>query len=570
MRRPHNWGVLALLSAGVLALTCLVTPNAIARTYYVPVTGTLVLHGHGYGHGHGMSQYGAQGAALAGRSYREILRFYYPHTALERQDGHIRVLLTADTSSDVTVLPTRGLLVRDGADRSAWRLPTDPRIDMWRLTPTPANATRTSVQLHNGSGWHRWKVPHRKTFAGAAQFEAGAAIRLVLPGGSTPSYRGALRSAVPYPGAKVRDTVNVLDLDAYVRGVIAREMPASWAPAALRSQAVAARTYASYLQRANAGRYYQICDTTACQVYGGVSAETASTNSAVKATAGRILMFDGRPALTQFSASSGGWTSAGDKPYLPAKKDRYDRWDGNSVHSWVERISTASLESRYPELGRLQAVRVTSRDGNGQWGGRIRQLVLEGSRSTVALSGDDLRSAYGLRSSWFTFEPTPIIAAWRHLGGAKSAIGRPTSPEEPVTGHDGRQGAKQVFAHGRMFWSRETGAHALTGPILRRYGHAGGPRSRYGFPVTGVMRAAGKGSKVRFDTGMFFRSRATGPRPVYGRILAAYGRRHYSAGPLGFPVTAVSPTAGGLRSRFQHGTIRWDRRTGKVAVSVHR
>lgn len=569
MTRSSTRGVAAVVTA--VAFTALAAPApAAARTYYVPVTGTLVLHGHGYGHGHGMSQYGAQGAALAGKSYREILKFYYPHTQLAKHDGPIRVLLTADTSSDVVVRPVRGLIVRDVADRKAWALPGRAAIDTWRLKPTGSDPTRTSVQYHDSRGWHRWAVPGRDTFAGDAQFEADRAMGLVLPSGSVVRYRGALRAAVPYAGSTVRDTVSVLPMDDYVRGVIAREVPASWAPAALRSQAVAARTYAAYLQRANAGRYYQICDTTACQVYGGASAETRATDAAVKATAGQILTYDGRPAFTQFSASSGGRTASGGQPYLPAKRDPYDGWDGNTVHSWTARITTASLESRYPQLGRLEAVHVTSRDGNGKWGGRVRQVVLDGSRSNVALSGDDLRWAYGLRSTWFTFEPTPIITAWRQLGGAKSRLGTPKSVEEQVTDTHGDLGARQVFENGRMYWTRDTGAQALRGPILRRYRHAGGPGSRYGFPVSGVQRTADGGSKARFDTGMFFRSKATGPRPVYGRILAAYGNRHFSAGRLGYPVTAVTPIQGGLRSHFQHGTITWDRSTDKVTVVVRR
>ena len=571
MRR--GWGVARALGlAGVaLAVTMTAVPgSASAKTYYVPVTETLVIHGHGYGHGHGMSQHGAQGAALAGKSYEEILRFYYPHTRFGRNDGPIRVLLTADTSADVAVRPGRGLLVRDLADRRAWQLPTRAGIDTWRIRPAVGAPARSAVQFHDATGWHRWRAPGRATFAGAAQFEADRAMGLVLPSGSVTHYRGALRSVAPYAGSSLRDTVNVVAMDDYVRGVVAREMPTSWAPVALSAQTVAARTYASYLQRANAGRYYQICDTTACQVYGGASAETASTDSAVKRTAGRILTYDGRPALTQFSASSGGWTSSGGLPYLPAKKDPYDDWSGNTVHNWSVRITTASLESRYPEIGRLETIRVARRDGNGQWGGRVAQLVLVGTRSTVSLSGDDMAWAYGLRSTWFSFEPTPIISAWRKMGGRTSPLAAPRSAEQLVTGPRGQEGARQMFAHGKMFWSRATGAHGLWGPILRRYQHASGADSRYGFPVSSVQRTSDGGAKARFQDGMFFRSRATGPRPVYGRILTAYADRHYSAGRLGYPVTPVRKVDGGLRSRFQHGTISWDRSTDKVTVVVNR
>ncbi len=557
--------------AGVAALAVAwfgLQVTASGQTYYVPVTGDLVLHGRGYGHGHGMSQYGAQGAALQGRSYRQILHFYYPHTQRARRSGPVRVLLSADTSSDVVVQPAPGLRVRALSDRHAWTLSTRAAIDSWRIKPLAKNPSRDAVSYHNGHGWHRWSVPGRDTLPADVQFEAATPLGLVLPNGSVVRYRGALRSASPSPGASARDTVNVVSMDDYVRGVVAAEMPASWAQAALRAQAVAARTYAAYLGHANAGRYYGLCDTTACQVYGGASAETSATDTAVAKTAGVILTYAGAPALTQFSASSGGWTASGGQPYLPAQKDPFDKWPGNGVHTWSTQISASSLASRYPQLGRLLAVKVTQRDGHGRWGGRVLRLVLKGSGSNVALTGDELRSAYGLRSTWFSFQPTAIISAWHRMGGRKSALGSPKSPELAVRGAHGRSGAKQVFTGGRAYWSAATGAHALHGTILRRYRHARGPASRYGFPVTGVLRAAGGGHKARFSKGMFFASRRTGPQPVYGRILAAFAHRHYAAGRLGFPVTAPQPVKGGLRSRFQHGSIRWDRRTDKLTVTL--
>ena len=64
--------------------------------------------------------------------------------------------------------------------------------------------------------------------------------------------------------------MNVLSMDDYVKGVVPREMPASWEPDAVRSQAVAARTYAAFDRAAHPTRSYQTCDTTSCQVYGGV------------------------------------------------------------------------------------------------------------------------------------------------------------------------------------------------------------------------------------------------------------------------------------------------------------
>ena len=132
-------------------------------------------------------------------------------------------------------------------------------------------------------------------------------------------YRGSLRSLRPSSGSRSRDTVNVLRLDDYLKGVVPREMPASWSPAAVQAQAIAARTYAAYERAHPLTDTYQICDTTSCQVYGGYSSEHPDSNAAIEATAGKIQTYGGDPAFTQFSSSSGGWTSAGSVPYLVAK-----------------------------------------------------------------------------------------------------------------------------------------------------------------------------------------------------------------------------------------------------------
>ena len=400
MSRP-----IAALGAAALASAVLVASGppapAVPPADDTARTAGVSLRGHGYGHGRGLSQYGAQGAALRGKSYRQILAFYYPHTTMGQATGKIRVLITADRGNRVVVRDRPGLRVRDLADGRVFDLPRRSDVDRWRIKPARGDRSVSVVQYHGADGWKRWRVPGRGPLRGAGQFEAPGPIRLVLPGGSTARYRGALRAAYPAPGSRERDTVNVLPLDAYVRGVIADEMPASWRQAALRAQAVAARTYAAFIRRENRGEHYHICDTTACQVYGGVAAETPSTDRAVAKTAGQIRRHQGRPAFTQFSASSGGWTVAGGRPYLPAQRDPYDDWSGNSVHTWSTRLSASRLESAYPQIGRFQRLQILRRDGNGHWGGRVLRLRIVGSAGSVRDTGEDFRFRLGLRSSWF-------------------------------------------------------------------------------------------------------------------------------------------------------------------------
>ena len=79
------------------------------------------------------------------------------------------------------------------------------------------------------------------------------------------------------------------------------------------------------------------------------------------ATKGLYLTYQGAPAFTQFSASSGGWTADGGKPYLPTKADPYDAWSGNKVHTWTTTVNESTLERRYPSIGDLRSVTVTRR-----------------------------------------------------------------------------------------------------------------------------------------------------------------------------------------------------------------
>jgi SpoIID/LytB domain protein len=225
---------------------------------------------------------------------------------------------------------------------------------------------------------------------------------LFTPNGKT-RYRGALRSAVD--DHRNRVTVNVLPLEQYLRGVVPLEMRAStWPQHALRAQAVASRTYAAWRRNHPMDIAYDICDTALCQVYGGASAEYSTSDKAVRATAREILTFRRKPAFTEYSASNGGYTVSGGKPYLPAKKDPYEGTSPD-YYGWRVTISSEDLETFYG-LENLTRIRIARRDGNGRWGGRVTKLTVttEGGSSPGTYSVNVARfvSSFGLKSSLFT------------------------------------------------------------------------------------------------------------------------------------------------------------------------
>lgn len=395
-RRPTARAVASIcgvLIASALAQAPAVAAERRAEAWVVPARATITLTGHGYGHGRGMSQYGAEGAARQGIGFAQIVDFYYPGTTWTTAKGKVSVLVSADTTDDLEVLARNGLTLRDLSSRERIILPEGP--SRFRLV-TNAQAV-TTLDAYSGS----WTT--LRTLDGEGEFLAKGPITLVTPGGRT-AFRGRLRAAAPKPGSVARDTVNVVGLENYLRGVVPREIPASWSQEAVRAQAVAARTYAAYERAHPRAAHYQICDTTSCQVYGGTANEHPAATEAVKATRGQIVSDGAGPAFSQFSASSGGWTAAGSVPYLAAKEDPYDGWAGNPVHTWTRTVTDDAVESRYPSIGDLRQIVVDQRDGNGDWGGRVGSLTLVGSTRSVTVSGDTLRAVLGLRSTWFTFE----------------------------------------------------------------------------------------------------------------------------------------------------------------------
>lgn len=411
MSRSARNSIPALLLAIIAFVLVPVGSAHAAETYPRPADGTFRLQGHGYGHGTGMSQWGAQGAAKAGRTSSQILAQYYPGTTLTTGGpSSLRVWITAD-SGTVWVRPSAGLAVTSGTTTTV--LPTSysgKGYSSWRVRLA---AGQHHVEGYSDGAWRPFRVS-----AGPVRFTNTAKmVRLVLSGGVERDYRGSLLAVT---GDGLLRTVNDVPMTDYLRSVVPSESFPSWRPAALQAQSVAARTFAAYETRSRSS-FYDVCDTTSCQVYKGRASfadgkttvhEAASTDAAVGATAGKILTYGGVPAFTQFSASNGGHSSAGSQPYLPARPDPYDAAGGdNTNHTWSADLTATAIEAKYPQVGSVRALRVLARDGKGEWGGRIQQIAVDGSRGSVTVTGPSFRFAFGLKSEWFraTSASCPVV-----------------------------------------------------------------------------------------------------------------------------------------------------------------
>jgi stage II sporulation protein D len=381
----------ALTASVLLVVATPAAPASADDPYDVPDRATITITGDGSGHGRGMSQYGAYSAARQGVKYREILKTYYPGTRFGQARGSIEVAILGDDDRDLVVQHHDRLTVHSLASGRSW--PADARrATKWRAT---RNASGAHVVSFFDGRWRSWR-----TIRGAVQLAAGGRpLTLLTPDGKV-RYRGALRSAVDDFGDRV--TVNVLPVEQYLRGVVPSEMRAStWPQQALRAQAVASRTYAAWRRAHALDRSYDICDTALCQVYGGASAEYPTSDKAVRATAREIVTFRGAPAFAEYSASNGGHTVSGGRPYLPAKPDPYEGTSAD-YYGWKVTVTSEQMETEY-NYDDLAEIAIEERDGLGPRGGRVLQVrVTAESGFTDTITGEDFRRDWGLRSTLFT------------------------------------------------------------------------------------------------------------------------------------------------------------------------
>ena len=381
-----------LLLIALLALAFPASASA-ATVFFVP--------GHGWGHGIGMSQYGAQGFATRAnppKTYDWILAHYYSGTTLMQlsRNPSVKVLL-ADGRLSLTIGSAARFTVTDSAGHTFKLAARDHRIGPGlRIVDVNGNA-------------HRLASP--------ARFRPGTRpLRL-----SGRSYRGWF--GVNSTGTSL-SAVNHVGLEQYIYGVVPREMPSSWAPEALKAQAVAARSYAYVAVAANVPYLYP---DTRSQVYGGISAETTASNAAVDATARQVVAYNGRAVRTYFFSTSGGRTAAaedgpwgsGPIPYLKSVDDPFD--DISPYHTWGPiRYTSAALARRAGGPAGLRDATVAVNPSL-----RADSVTLVGASATRTISGATFQYRLGLRSTWFRIRVLSLTAARRKItyGGAVKLSG---------------------------------------------------------------------------------------------------------------------------------------------------
>ncbi len=406
----------AVLVASVAGVVALAPP---ASAY---PSSAVLIQGHGYGHGHGMGQWGALGYALAQTPYQSILGTYYGGTSLATvATTSVRVDMTENDGNQIVVtsatpFTVAGVSVPGG--QAALMAPI-ANTNLWAVWTGPACGT---------SAWTNVVPSTVNPVATPAPNDGSETLTLCLGGTGNVTVHGTITGTYNSNGAA--RTVNAVPLEQYVDGVVPNESPAGWGTLGgagpqgqnwgfqeLEAQAVAVRSYV-LASPGSYGGYADTCDL-ACQTYRGTLNESAISDLAAADTAGQVLEFANTStiAATQYSASTGGYTNPGAFPAVPDTGDAVCVPGAcNPNHSWSTSIPVTTIDATWPQLGVLQSITITGRNGFGDWGGRVTALTLVGSAHNVALTGDAFAAALGLKSDWF--------ATATSLGGPAVAMAR--------------------------------------------------------------------------------------------------------------------------------------------------
>lgn len=222
------------------------------------------------------------------------------------------------------------------------------------------------------------------------------------------SYRGALR-LLPRKGSL--QVINRVTVEEYLQGVVPEEMPAEWDKEAVKAQAVAARTYALRQRKRHAKEGFDVCNNTHCQQYSGVGAERTAANQAIKATQGEVLQSKGALVDSLFHTDSGGMT-----------ENSEDVWGGHidclraakelrtETYPWEKTITSQKLsellDKRGKHIGELKKIelsplKVGKSAKDRTVSGRVKSVTFVGKSGRTSVTGNDLRSMLGLKSTLF-------------------------------------------------------------------------------------------------------------------------------------------------------------------------
>jgi len=387
--------------------------------------------GRGWGHGVGLSQYGAKAMGADGATHQDVISRYFtgvnlaayssaaPDTFLANEPLPLWVgLLQHSDSVSFRVENGRAELCFDIIDYCPVSA-TDG--ETWRYGP---DGTGGCVFLrHNADGTTATIGGISDCAASVRPLTTGTRIHVPY---KARTYGGGVLRFRQAPLSKKVHTVYQVDVPAYMRGLAL--VPESWAPAALRAQAITSRSNALWyvLERGSEGTFDQrrmeechcnLRDSDPDQVFQGQTGDLRHPNwvGAVSATAGLVMGWGTTIALGEFSSSSGGWTESyvsvfgsAEHPYLVSANDgpAYSDTADNPHRTWLSGTDQVVLAELF-EFSWVSNAEVATRNPSGSAKTVVLTGIRNGHAAQTTVSGVALRSALSLRSTTFDISVRP-------------------------------------------------------------------------------------------------------------------------------------------------------------------
>ncbi|MET8796188.1 SpoIID/LytB domain-containing protein [Nocardia sp. NPDC004568] len=380
----------------------------------------------GPGHGRGLSQHGALQNADNGQNVDQILAHYYPGAEFGTiGPASVSVRLQEQDGADLAVTSAAGMRLAGQELQGGTAV---------RLTPLPDGGAH-AVVTQGCDGPVLWENPIQDPWVYPLDPNPNrpAAEHLTLCDGG--AYRGSL--GVAAENGETR-TVNRVEIQDYLLGVVPAEMPPDWAPAALEAQAVAARSYALAETR---WPYAQTCDTTDCQVYSGTAQEDPRTTAAVAATAGRVLLRDGRILRAEYSAAPDGGSPADIQTFEVGPTP-------------AELAVTTPAPLPPPVTPPAGSPEGAAPGATEPWNETSPEGMKSGAPVPRTPEGSLPVSPGGTPGA----APSPIDTAYEEMGGMQGALGLPVTPELPLPEDAGKY---RLYENGVIVYTAELGAQVV-------------------------------------------------------------------------------------------------------------
>ena len=414
--------------AALLALLLLIGAMP-AKGAEVSIPSEFQFVGAGYGHGVGMSQIGARGQALEGKSALEILSYYYPGTQVTPYPDNnlIRVnIANQATSASINMEKSVGGFTLYLGDIPANENPepfgkydgtvsaTFTHID-GQIVPFLTSPTAKFAAINPNVSWTiRWEPNSIVAFKSG---DRSARYK----------YGQITFKSVKTPITSYLAVTNTLRLhDEYLYGI--GEVPSSWPAAALEAQVIAARTYAlNKINRIRAECDCNIYNTTVDQNFVGYAKEDEKVNKIdygilwkeavnrtfVDADNALVITIDGRPINAFYFSSSGGKTQnikdvwGSEFSYLLGVPDPWslDPKINPRYYLWT-RVVTQPVMAQTFSLPDVVAFTIDALTGTSSVAS-ITAYSSDGRKST--LSGETFRSRTKLPSTWIMSNLQEII-----------------------------------------------------------------------------------------------------------------------------------------------------------------